>query len=264
LEIDLSTPQIKVKNPRLAMLKILKEFASVYEPPKGIHPSVVAGKDVQIGKGVSIQAFVTLGDHVSVGDNVILFPGVYIGNNCSIGEGSIIYPSVTLYPHSKVGKRVIIHSGAVIGSDGFGYVPKDEGYEKVPQIGSVVIEDDVEIGANATIDRGAIGATTVKKGTKIDNLVHIAHNCVIGEHCAIAGQAGFSGGVTLKDRVQVGGQSGFSGHITIGENSIIMGRSGVTKDIPPGSIVSGFPAQDHKKEMYLKALLRRLPELLKK
>jgi len=233
-------PAILVKNPRLAMANLLPLFAPKTTVVPGIHETAVIAKSAKIGKRVRISAF------------------VYIGENCEIGDDTVIHPSVTLYDDVKVGNRVIIHSGARIGIDGFGFVPHAGKHIKIPQIGKVIVEDDVEIYANVCISRGTLGATIIGAGTKIDNISHVAHNCVIGKNCAIVSLVGFAGSVTLKDNVSVAGQAGFSGHVTIGENSIIMAKAGVTKDVPANTIVSGFPAQEHKKEMELQAALRIL------
>jgi UDP-3-O-[3-hydroxymyristoyl] glucosamine N-acyltransferase len=232
-------PAILVKNPRLALARILKEFTPpLFKMEPGIHPSAVVDKTAKLGKNVTVGAL------------------SYIGPEVVIGDGSIIHPQVTLYPGVKLGKRVIIHSGARIGLDGFGFAPAGSKHEKIPQIGSVIIGDDVEIYANVTVARGTIGDTVIGRGTKVDCLTHIAHNCKIGEDCAITALVGFAGSVTFGNHVSVGGQAGFNGHITVGENTVVMAKSGVTKDIPPNSVVSGFPAIDHKKDLEQQAALR--------
>lgn len=232
---------IRVKNPRLAMARLLPYFAPKTKPKKGmIHETAVVPKSCKIGKNVYIGPFVSLGENVTVGDD------------------TIIHSHVSIYDNVKIGKRVILHSGTRIGVDGYGYIQEKGKHIKIPQIGTVIIEDDVEIYANVCIARGTLGATIIGRGTKIDNLTHIAHNCKIGKDCAIVSLIGFAGSVTLKDRVYVGGQAGFNGHITVGKNTIVMARAGVTKDIPANSVISGFPAQDHRKEMEFQATLRRL------
>jgi len=239
-------PAILVKNPRLAMARILPHFAPRSKAKPGIHKTAVVAGSARIGKRVTLHPFVTIGEQVEIGDDCI------------------IHPSVTLYDRVKIGQRVIIHAGARIGVDGYGFVWEQGKYEKIPQIGTVIIEDDVEIYANVCVARGTLGATRIGAGTKIDNLTHIAHNCVYGKHCAITALVGFAGSVTFEDHVSVGGMAGFNGHITVGENTVVMAKAGVTKDIPANSVVSGFPAIDHKKELEQQAALRRLPEFLKK
>lgn len=237
---------ILVKNTRLAMVKILSHFASKPKVKPGIHKAAVIADSAKIGKRVTI------------------YPFVYIGEEVEIGDDSVIHPHVTILDRVKIGKRVVIHSGARIGTDGYGFVWNEGRYEKNPQIGTVIVEDDVEIYANTCIARGTLGTTRIGAGTKIDNLTHIAHNCDIGKHCAITALVGFAGSVTFKDHVSVGGMAGFSGHITVGENTVVMAKAGVTKDIPPNSVISGFPAIDHKKDLEIQAALRKLPEVIKK
>lgn len=230
---------ILVKNPRLALAKILSLFTPK-KAFKGIHKTSIVGKNTKIGKRVTI------------------YPFVYVGDNCEIGDDTIIYPHVTIYDRVKIGKRVILHSGCRIGFDGYGFAQEAGRHIKIPQIGKVIIEDDVEIFSNVCIARGTLGATVIGQGTKIDALTHVAHNCKIGKDSALTALIGLAGSVTLGNRVYVGGQAGFSGHLTVGENTVIMARSGVTKDIPPNSVISGFPAQDHHQEMKFQAELRRL------
>ena len=239
-------PLIRVDHTRMALAKILAQFSPVEEVSPGVHPSAVVGKDVKLGK------------------RVLIYPLVYIGDNCEIGDDTIIHPNTTLYPRTRIGKRCIIHSGCVIGIDGFGFVQVGGKFIKVPQIGRVVIEDDVEIYANNCIARGAIGATTIKRGTKIDNLNHVAHNVVIGQDCAITSHNVFGGSSSVGNRVQISGQCGVAPHVHVGDDSILMGRAGVTKNIPPKSVLLGYPAQDHAKEHRLLALIRRLPELFER
>lgn len=247
-----------VDNPRLAMAKILALFAPKRSAPKGIHKTAVIPKSCKIGKSVSIAPFVVLDENVSVGDRSVIFPHVYIGKDSQVGKGCLIHSNVSVYAGAIIGDRVILHSGSRIGVDGYGFVQEGGKHIKIPQIGRVVIEDDVEIYANVCISRATLGETIIGAGTKIDNLSHIAHNCKIGKNCAIVSLVGFAGSVSIKDHVYVAGQVGFSGHNKVGENSVIMARAGVTKDFPPNSVVSGFPAQDHRKEMELQSTLRRL------
>jgi len=252
---------IKVKNPDYAFSKLLEMEAPGYKAKKGIHPTAVIGENVKLGKDLSIGAHVVIGDESKIGNGTVIYPLVYIGEKVKIGNDVLIYANVSIREETSIGNNVIIHNGAVIGSDGFGFVKENGKYYKVPQIGRVIIEDDVEIGANVTIDRATVGDTLVKRGTKIDNLVQIAHNVTIGEDCAIVAQVGVSGSVEIGNNVVLAGQVGVAGHLVIGENSVVAGKSGVTKDVPPNSYVSGFPAQPHKEELKMKASLQRLPIL---
>ena len=257
---------LKTDDPYLAFTQVMELWANGNgepSPEAGIHPTAIVGKDVKFGKNVSIQAYVVLGDKVEIGNNVVIRPHVYIGRKSRVEDETLIYPRVTIIEKISIGKRCIIHSGTVIGSDGFGFAPVKGIHHKVPQIGTVIIEDDVEIGANVTIDRGTIGKTLIGKGTKIDNLVQIAHNVVIGENSIIVAQVGISGTAVLGKGVTVAGQAGIAGHLTVGDNSTVAARAGVTKSVPANSCVSGFPAKPHDKEKRIKATLQRLPELTK-
>ncbi len=259
-----SLPVIGVKDPRLALAIVLEHY---YPEPKlqaGIDKSALKGENTAIGSGASIGAYVTIGDNSKIGKNSQLYPGVRIGNNCEIGEDCVIFSNAVIYDRTVIGNRVRIHAGAIIGVDGYGFARQDKKWRKIPQIGRVVIEDDVEIYANTCVSRGAIGDTLIKRGTKIDNLTHVAHNCQIGEDCAITGLIGFAGSVVMGNRVMVGGMAGFNDHISIGDDSVIIGKSGVTKDFPAGSFISGFPAQEHRTELLQQAALRKVPALLKR
>ena len=258
-------PVVRVENPYFAFAKVLELFARPKrQPMPGIDKFAIIGQNVKIGERVSIQAFTVIGDNVEIGDDTVIGPLVYIGDDTKIGSGVLIYPRVTIREEVTIGNDVIIHSGAVIGSDGFGFATVSDRHHKIPQIGTVVIEDNVEIGANTTIDRATItnGATIIKRGTKIDNLVQIAHNVIIGEDCRITAQTAIAGSTEVKDRVTFAGQSGVSGHLTIGEDSVILARAGVTKDLPPHSYVSGFPAIPHSKDLRTQASMHKLPDIL--
>jgi UDP-3-O-[3-hydroxymyristoyl] glucosamine N-acyltransferase len=259
-----SKPHVKVHDLRLAMAKLLGLFEQKKTPSSGTHKSAVISKTAKIGSGCSIMSGVFIGDNASVGDKTVIYPGCYIGDNCRIGRETTLHPNVVLYDRTVVGNRCILHSGAVLGVDGFGFAPVDGRYEKIPQIGNVVVEDDVEIFANSCVSRATMGSTMIKRGTKIDNLTHIAHNCKIGEDCAITALVAVAGSSELKNHVSIGGTSGVVDHVVIGENTVVMGRSGVTKDIPANSVVSGFPAQDHQKELEQQAAIRRLPKIIEK
>jgi len=258
-------PIIRVENPRLALAQILRVFTPMRTKFSGVHPSVVFGKGVRIGEKVSIGPYAVIGDKVEIKDNVCISTGVYLGNKVKINRESFLHPGVTILDGTVIGKRVIIHSGTVIGADGFGFVKKRDGsYYKIPQVGKVVIEDDVEIGANVTIDRATMGETRIGKGTKIDNLVHIAHNVTVGKNVAIVALVGISGSSVVGDGTILAGQSGVTEHVNIGDNVIVAAKSGVTKDISSNTFVSGFPARSHIRQKKIKAIINRLPQILKR
>ncbi len=260
-----SKPALLTDNPRLTFAKVVETFAVNRRVSPGVHPTAVIGEEVVMGRDVSIGAHAYIGHGCRIGDHVIIHPHAFIGDNVTIGEGSIIFPFACLHHEVVVGKRVIVYSGAIIGSDGFGYVQDKEtrSHHKIPQIGTVILEDDVEVGANTTIDRATLDATIIGAGTKIDNLVQIGHNCRIGRHCIIAAQTGICGSTVIEDYVVLLGQSGVKGHVTIGEGALIGGRGGVISDVPPGAKVSGYPAGPHIEKMRIEAASHKLPELLK-
>jgi UDP-3-O-[3-hydroxymyristoyl] glucosamine N-acyltransferase len=259
-----SCAQLIVENSYYAFSRILSILIEKPYHSTGISPQASIGHGVRLGRDLSIHPFVTLGDGSVIGDRVTLYPGVYIGEGSAIGEDSVIHPNVSLREKVSVGRRVIIHSGTVIGSDGFGFATHQGRHHKIPQIGTVEIEDDVEIGANVAVDRAALGKTVIKRGTKIDNLVQIAHNVVIGEDCLIVSQVGISGSAAIGHHVILAGQTGVAGHLTIGDNVTAGGRSGVTKDVPSNQIVSGYPALPHRQWLEAQATFARLPELRKR
>ena len=237
-------------------------------PPKpavGIHPSAVVAESAQLGDGVSIGAHCTVEEGVLIGANTTISANCYIGYKTVIGENCLLHPLASIREFTEVGNRVIIHNGAVLGSDGFGYAVQEDGSRtKIPQIGKVVVEDDVEIGANVAIDRARFGKTRIGKGTKVDNLVQIAHNVVIGEHSVLCGQAGISGSTTIGSRVIMAGQSGLAGHLTIGDGAIIGAQAGVMKDVPPKEFVMGSPAMPHLQAKKMIANTITLPRLKNK
>ena len=263
-ERTVDKPSIFVPDVREAFAVLLKAFTPPLSFEKGVSPEAHIGKDVTIGKEVIIMPFAVVDDHAVIGDGVILYPHTYIGQYAEIGEGSMLYSNVTVREHCRIGKSVIIHSSAVVGSDGFGFTTKDGVHTKVPQVGCVVVEDDVEIGAQVGIDRATTGATVIGHGTKIDNLVHIGHNCRIGANCLIVAQVGISGSTIVGDNVTFGGQTGTVGHIHIGGHSVYAARSGIIGDMPEGVFCSGFPVQPHYDWLRMQATLKKLPELLKR
>ncbi len=255
-------PLIRVDNPSLAFIKAAALFTkSDLGHPRGIHSTALIAKNAKLGKNVAIGSFVTIEEGVNLGDNTIVYSNSFIGKNTRIGRDCLIYPSVSIREDISIGDRVIIHNGAVIGSEGFGYVTVEGSHRHIPQTGTVVLEDDVEIGANTTIDRARFDKTVVGKGTKIDNLVHIAHNVIIGENSLIVAQAGVSGSTIIGNNVILAGQAGLVGHITIGDNAIVGAQGGVTKSVPANTFVSGYPARPHEAAMRVNACLQNLPKL---
>lgn len=250
-------PHIVVSNPRKALAQTLHILYPPIPTPPSRHPMALIDSTAELSDTVSVGAFSTIGARSHVGARTVLAERVSVGADCHVGNDCILYPGVTLYPGTQLGDRVIVRAGTVIGSDGFGYVSDSNGILKMPHIGRVVIESDVEIGANCTIDRGCLGDTHLGQGVKIDNLVHISHNTVIGSHSMIAAQCGFVGSATVGSQVQMGGQVGVS-RVTIGDGCIVAAKSGVTKDIAAGTLVSGFPAWPHRDEIQKEAFIRRL------
>ncbi len=232
----------------------------------GIQQPVYLHASAKTGDNVFIGAFSYLGENVVIGNNVKIFPNSYIGNNVTVGDNTIIHPSVKIYYNCIVGKNVVIHAGTVIGSDGFGFAPQQDGtFKKVPQIGNVIIEDNVEIGANATIDRATLGSTIIKSGAKLDNLIQVAHNVEVGNNTVIAAQAGVSGSTKIGNNVMIGGQAGIVGHIFIADGSKINAQSGVSKSIKnPNTAVTGSPAAEYTSALRSQAVNRNLPELEKR
>jgi UDP-3-O-[3-hydroxymyristoyl] glucosamine N-acyltransferase len=258
-------PLIENSNPYYAFLKAVKIFhGERNNAVHGIHSTCVLGERVQLGAGVSMGPYVVVGDDVMIGDGVVIMAGSYVGARCRLGPEVLIYPNVTVREDSILGARVIVHSGTVIGSDGFGYAKDGDTYHKIPQVGNVVIEDDVEVGSNVTIDRATIGTTLIKRGVKIDNLVQIAHNVQIGENSIVIAQVGISGSTEIGTNVVLAGQAGLVGHIKIGDNARVGSQAGVTKSVPANTSVSGYPAQPHSLSKRLHASLQRLPDLLKR
>ena len=258
-------PLIRTENPSLAFAQTVNIFAPFNtECPKGIHPTAVIGKDVRIAQDVAIQAYCVIEDGAEIGEGTILYSGVYIGQHSKIGAKCIIYPHVSIRERVKIGNRVIIHNGSVLGSDGFGFAKVQGMHQKIPQIGTVVIEDDVEIGANVTIDRARFDKTVIGRGSKIDNLVQIAHNVAIGENSIIVAQAGISGSTVIGKNVTLAGQAGLVGHITVGDNAIVAAQAGVTKSVPSDTCVSGYPAKPHQVAKRINAYIQKLPQLFQK
>ena len=258
-------PIIRTDNPSLAFAKLASlAHPDSEERPRGVSPKAVIGKKVRLGKGVAVQAFAVIEDGVEIGDRTVIYAGCYVGRRTRIGNDCLIYPNVSIREKVEIGHRVIIHSGTVIGSDGFGFATVQGVHHKIPQTGTVVVEDDVEIGANVTIDRARFGKTVIGKGTKVDNLVQIAHNVVIGPNGILVAQAGISGSTSLGKNVVLAGQAGVVGHITVGDNAMVGAQSGVSKSVPANAHVGGYPAKPLARAKRVNAAVQMLPELYRK
>lgn len=258
-------PVIQVKDPYFAFSKLLKDYErEVLVHPTGIHPSAVIAESAKIGPGATIDANVRIEENCEIGENCVLYAGVYVGRDSKIGPNTVIYPNTTIRERCTVGARCIVHSNVAIGSDGFGFSLVNGVRAKIPQVGTVVIGDDVEIGSNSAIDRSTTGRTVIGSGTKIDNLVQIGHNVIIGEHCTISGSTGISGSAKIGNHVMIGGQAGIGGHLEIGDNSMIAGRAGINKSVPPGSIIAGFPQNEARVTRRILMSLPYLPKLLRR
>jgi UDP-3-O-[3-hydroxymyristoyl] glucosamine N-acyltransferase len=255
---------IQVPNARIGFAKAMSIFFPEQKFAPGIHPSAVVEKSAEIDASAHIGPLCYVGRNVTIGAGVVLQGQDYVGDESQIGDESFFLPNVTLYPRTQLGKRVRIHAGTVIGSDGFGYVFDSGQHRKVPQVGNVIINDDVEIGANVAIDRGALGPTVIGRGTKIDNLVQIAHNVTIGEHCLVVAQAGVAGSTRLGNYVTLAGQVGLAGHLKIGNRVTIAAQSGVMHDIPDGQKWFGSPAMPDRKMKRQVLAMQQLPELLRR
>lgn len=256
---------IRVDNPTTAFVEAAGWWAAPVPPVEpGVHPTAVLGRDVRLGENASVGPHCVLGDGVCIGADTVIEANCVLGDGTVVGDHCRLYPLVSVREGTRIGHRTLIHNGAVIGSDGFGYDRAGPGWKKIPQLGIVVIGDDVEIGANSTIDRARFGKTVIGNGVKIDNLVQVAHNCQLGDHCAVAALVGFAGSTILGDGVQVGGQAGFAGHLRVGAGTVVAGRAGVIKDMEGEQCVSDFPAMPHAKARRMHAHVMRLPELKKK
>ena len=255
---------VVVERPYVALAKVLALFDRRPRPQPGIDPRSALAGDCVLGRDVCVGPFVSAGPGCRIGDRAALLPGVTLGAGVTVEEDAVLHPSVTIYDGCAIGARTVIHAGTVVGSDGFGYAEEAGIHLKIPQLGNVVIEEDVEIGANVTVDRATLGTTRIRKGTKIDNLVQVGHNCDVGENSILVAQVGLSGSVRVGRGVIFAGQSGSVGHITIGDGSRVGAKSAVTSDLPPGSFVIGHPARDHREWKKTQAILARMPELRKR
>lgn len=256
--------RVEVADPHAALSLILPRLYPEERAAPGIHPTAIVPADTQLGADVSIGAYAVLGEGVRIGDRCRIGPHVVVGARCELGADTVLHSQVTLYPGVRIGQRCVIHSGARLGPDGFGFVFVAGEHRKVPQVGGCRIEDDVEVGANTTIDRGSIGDTVVGRGSKIDNLVHLGHNVRLGEQVLIVAQVGVSGSTVVGDGAVLAGQAGLIGHLSIGAGARVAAQAGVIGDVAAGETVSGYPARPHREALRASAALLRLPELMKR
>jgi len=258
------TPWLRVANARRAFARALELFYPEPVLAEGVHPRAVVAETVDCGIDVRVGALAVIGPECHIGDGTAIHPGAVIGAGVTIGSACTIFPNVVINPGCRIGNRVRIHAGTVVGSDGFGYVWDGKQHYKIPQVGNVIIEDDVEIGSQVAIDCGTVGATVIRRGAKIDNLVQIAHNVEVGEYALLVSQVGISGSTKVGSGAVLGGQVGVAGHLHIGAGTTIAAKSGVSKDVPAGQMMSGFPLRPHSEEKRLKAALARLPQALRR
>jgi UDP-3-O-[3-hydroxymyristoyl] glucosamine N-acyltransferase len=257
-------PRVVVDDPHLALTRVLAELAPEELPRPGIHPTAEVAQDAVIAEGVHVGAFAAVGSGARLGSGCIIGSHSVVGAGCTLGEGTRLHPQVTLYPGVEIGARCEVHAGARLGADGFGYAFDGQAHVKVPQIGGCLIGDDVEIGANTTVDRGSIGDTVIGSGTKIDNLVHVGHNVRIGRAVIVVAQTGISGSTVIEDGVVIGGQVGIGGHLHIGTGARVGAQAGVMGDVAAGETVSGYPARPHRESLRASAGLFRIPEILRR
>jgi len=264
---DIPASLILVKDPYASFVQLLKHHQTTNSPlKKGVELPSHLGEHVEVGINVYRGAFSYIGNHVTLGNGVQIYPHSYLGDHVTVGQNTIIYSGVKIYPGTQIGNDCIIHAGAVIGSDGFGFLPRGDGsYEKIPHIGKVILEDAIEIGANTTIDRATLGHTHLKKGTKIDNLVQVAHNVEIGTHTVVSALTGLAGSAKIGNHCILGGQVGVTGHTAMGDHTVVSGQSGVTKSHPKGHVtLMGMPAMERKKYIKMYVIFKRLHDIYSK
>ena len=254
---------LRVNDPYLALAKISGFFHGGRRVPPGISPSAHIGSDFTCGKDISVLPGVVVGNGVTLGDNVVLYGNVVVGDGVHLGDDTVVYPNVSILENCRIGKRVVIHAGSVIGSDGFGFAGDGNKYHKIPQVGIVQVDDDVEIGACNAIDRATFGRTWIKRGVKTDNLVHIAHNVVVGEDTVLVAQVGIAGSVTVGHHCIIAGQAGVGQHLSIGNRATIGPQAGITRSVPAGQIVSGTPGIPHRLWLKVSNIISKLPEMKK-
>jgi UDP-3-O-[3-hydroxymyristoyl] glucosamine N-acyltransferase len=256
-----SKPLLVVENARHALAQLLAELKPTRPSGPFRHPTAVIESSATLASDAYVGAHAYIGERTTIGSGAVVEAGAYIGDDVAIGDSAWIHPRVSLMSGSRLGDRVVLHAGCVIGSEGFGWASVEGRAERIPQVGNVVLEDDVEIGANTCVDRAQTGSTRIGAGTKVDNLVQIGHNCRIGKHCLIAALSGLAGSTVIGDHVRVAGQVGFKGHITVGSGVTIAGQSGVWGDVEDGKTVSGNPARDHRDALRREVMIRNLPKL---
>lgn len=263
LEKSVKPTLIRVKNAYESVAKLLQLYQSMQPKKTGIDPLAFVSPSAKVGEGCYIGAFAFIGDNVEIGNHTQIYPHSVIEDGTKIGDDCLIYPNVSVYHGCRLGNRVTIHSGSVIGADGFGFAPNAEGYDKIPQIGNVVIEDDVEIGANTCVDRSTMGSTVVHKGVKLDNLVQIAHNVEVGENTVMSAQVGIAGSTKVGSWCMFGGQAGFAGHIKVGDKTFVGAQCGVNSSLKGNETVIGSPAMDAKQFFKSSVLFKKLPDIYK-
>ena len=263
-EVPDGSVAIIVKDPHQALYAVLTALHPPNRVDSGVHPTAVVAETARVGDDVSVGPYAIIGDGAEVGSGTVIGGHAVIGARARVGSDVVINPHVTILEDVRIGDRCVIHSGARVGNHGFGFVFRDGGFQKIPQVGGCILEDDVEIGPNSNIDRGSVGDTVVGKGSKIDALVHLGHNVRVGRHVMIAGQAGVSGSSTVGDGVALGGQVGVGGHLTVGKGARIGAQAGVISDVPAGETYSGYPARPHREALRAQAGAFRLPELLRR
>jgi len=258
-------PSLRTSNPYLAFAKALELFYDPLEAPQGVHSSAIISPNVIIGANARIGPFAVIGEGCVLGRDVVVYAHAVVYPHAHVGDGAVLHAHAVVREHCRIGARVILQNGVVIGSDGFGFAPKEDGsYYKIVQTGRVIVEDDVEVGANTTIDRAAVGDTIIRRGAKLDNLVQIGHGAQVGENSVLAAQVGLAGSTRLGRNVRVGGQAGFAGHLEVGDNAVITAQSGTSHDVQPGAVVSGSPAMDNAAWLRSVVALPKLSDLIKK
>ena len=252
---------IRVDDPYLAFARVLDLATRKPYKPGGVHRRAVVDETAQLGADVTIHALACVGAGARLGSRVVLHPGVVVGEGVGIGDDTVLHSNVVVEQGCIIGNRCIIHAGTVIGADGYGFVPQEDGHFKIPQVGTVQIDDDVELGALNTVDRAAMGRTWIKSGVKTDNMVHVAHNCTVGKNTLLVAKVGISGSTSVGDNVVIGGQTGLAGHLRVGDNVKIAARSGIQNNVNDGEVLAGFPAMPHRMWLRTRALIKRLPDL---